>query len=187
MAEDIKTLLNSTETDMKSALSHIDAEFTKIRAGKASPQMLDMVKVEYYGNLTPLSQVGAVNTPDAKTIVIQPWEKSLLTAIEKGIVMANLGLNPQNDGNVIRITLPPLTEERRKQLVKQAKDAAEHGKVAIRKIRQETNDTLRKMVKAGTPEDEGKTAEGKVQEITDKFIDKVEELFKGKEKEILTV
>ncbi|MDZ4838746.1 MAG: ribosome recycling factor [Bacteroidota bacterium] len=187
MAEDVKSALANAEAEMKKAIEHVDIEFNKVRAGKASPSMLDGIRVDYYGNSTPLAQVGTINTPDAKTLIIQPWEKNVLIQIEKAIVNSNLGLNPQNDGVVIRITLPPLTEERRKQLVKQVKEASENGKVAVRKIRQDTNESIKKLVKAGTPEDEGKGAETKVQELTDKFITQVDDLYKSKEKEVLTV
>lgn len=184
---DLNSVLNTTRDHMEKAVEHLEKELNKIRAGKAAPQMLDSVFVDYYGNSTPLGQVGNISTPDAKTIVVQPWEKSMLTAIEKGITYANLGFNPQNDGNVIRITIPPLTEERRKQLVKMAKDELEHGKVTIRNIRKESNESIKKLVKDGMPEDEGKGGEGKVQELTDKFIAKMDDIMKAKEKEILTV
>lgn len=172
---------------MDKAVDHLVTDLGKVRAGKASPQMLDTVFVDYYGTNTPLAQVAAINTPDAKTLTIQPWEKNMLTPIEKAIAYANLGFNPQNDGVVIRISLPPLTEERRKQLVKMAKEATEHGKVTIRNIRKDTNESLKKLVKNGLPEDEGKKGETKVQELTDKYIAKMDDVLKNKEKEILTV
>jgi ribosome recycling factor len=184
---DINKQLDSARQGMDKAIDHLDFELGKIRAGKASPQMLDSVNVEYYGSHMPLSQVGSINTPDAKTLVIQPWEKNMLKPIEQAITYANLGFNPQNDGNVIRIAIPPLTEERRKQLVKMAKDEAEHGKVAIRNIRKDANEAIRKLVKGGVPEDEGKSAETKVQELTDKYIKKIDDIFAQKEKEIMTV
>jgi ribosome recycling factor len=184
---DLNKLIDAGKSQMEKALNHLDIELGKIRAGKASAQMLDGVFVDYYGASTPLSQIGTINTPDARTLVIQPWEKSMLTAIEKGITYANLGFNPQNDGNVIRITVPPLTEERRKQLVKMAKAEAEEGKITIRNIRKEVNENIKKAVKGGVPEDDGKAAETKVQDLTDKHIAKVDEILKVKEKEILTV
>ncbi|RYD75661.1 MAG: ribosome recycling factor [Sphingobacteriales bacterium] len=184
---DLNKLIDAGRAQMEKALSHLDIELGKIRAGKASAQMLDGVFVDYYGASTPLSQIGTINTPDARTLVIQPWEKSMLTAIEKGITYANLGFNPQNDGTVIRITVPPLTEERRKQLVKMAKAEAEEGKITIRNIRKEINENIKKAVKGGVPEDDGKAAETKVQDLTDKHIAKVDEILKTKEKEILTV
>lgn len=187
MTDQLNTLLKDTDSQMAKALDHLSNELAKIRAGKASPQMLDGVYVDYYGTGTPLSQIGNVSTPDPRTLVIQPWEKSLLGAIEKAIVNANLGFNPQNDGSVIRINIPPLTEERRKQLVKMSKQEAEQGKVAIRNIRKDMNEGIKKLVKDGLPEDEGKVGETKVQEFTDRYIKKVDELLAAKEKEILTV
>ena len=187
MSAETDNLLRDTQANMDKAIEHLNLELSKIRAGKASPSMLDNVYVDYYGASTPISQVGAVNTPDARTLVIQPWEKSLLTPIEKAISFANLGLNPTNDGTVIRIIIPPLTEERRKQLVKMCKEQSEHSKVAIRGIRKDTNEAVKKFVKGGLPEDEGKVVETKIQESTDKFIIKVDQLVAAKEKEILTV
>jgi ribosome recycling factor len=186
-ADDLNKMLNSAKDQMEKALVHLEDELTKVRAGKATPQMLDSVFVDYYGTSTPLNQIGTINTPDARTLVIQPWEKTMLTAIEKGITYANLGFNPQNDGTVIRITVPALTEERRKQLVKQAKDVTEHGKVTIRTIRKDTNEHIKSFVKSGLPEDDGKRGELKVQEMTDSYIHKMDEVLKHKEKEILTV
>jgi ribosome recycling factor len=149
--------------------------------------MLDSVKVDYYGNLVPLNQVGNVNTPDAKTISIQPWEKSMLQAIEKGIIVANLGLQPTNDGNIIRISLPPLTEERRKETVKKVKGEAEHAKVAIRNIRKDANEAVKKLQKEGLPEDEAKSAEQQIQKTTDNYIKKIDELTSQKEAELMHV
>ncbi len=187
MADELTSLLTSTHDDMEKALNHLEHELTKVRAGKASPQMLDSVFVDYYGTSTPLSQIGTINTPDARTLVIQPWEKSMLGPIEKGITYANLGFNPQNDGTVIRITVPPLTEERRIALVKQAKDTTEHGKITIRSIRKDTNIAVKTLIKNGLPEDDGKRAETKIQEMTDTYIAKLDEVLKHKEKEIMTV
>jgi len=185
--DEMNKLLDAAKEHMEKAITHLEDELTKVRAGKATPSMLDSVFVDYYGTNTPLNQVGTVNTPDARTLVIQPWEKSMLTAIEKGITYANLGFNPQNDGTVIRINVPPLTEDRRKQLVKQAKDVSEHGKITIRTIRKETNESIKKLEKNGLPEDDAKRGETKVQEITDTYIAKMDEVLKHKEKEILTV
>lgn len=182
-----ETIVKETESQMDKAIDHLIDELSKIRAGKASPQMLDHIFVDYYGANTALAQVANVSTPDPKTLVIQPWEKSMLTPIEKAITYANLGFNPQNDGVVIRITIPPLTEERRKALVKQTKEESEHSKVAIRSIRKEMNEHVRKFVKDGLPEDDGKRIEAKIQEITDKFIHRTDEYVVIKEKEILTV
>ena len=187
MTDELKKVLDGAQNNMDKAVDHLETDLSKIRAGKAAPQMLDTVFVDYYGTSTPVAQIGTINTPDAKTIVIQPWEKNMLTAIEKGIAQANLGFNPQNDGTVIRITLPPLTEERRKQLVKMAKETAENGKVTVRNIRKETNEAIKKLVKGGMPEDEGKIGEAEVQKLTDKYVAKVDEVLKSKEKEILTV
>src|SRR5436190_12055247 len=158
MNDELNKLLEQSRSQMDKAIEHLNHELTKIRAGKASPQMLDSVVVEAYGVATPLAGVGSINTPDARTIVIQPWDKSLLKAIEQGITYANLGFNPQNDGTVVRISVPPLTEERRKQLVKQAHQEAEVGKVSIRNIRKDTNEHIMRLLKNGLPEDEGKAA-----------------------------
>lgn len=180
-------VLNELKAAMDKAVEHAASEFAKIRAGKAHVSMVDAVKVDYYGNLVPLSQVGNVSTPDAKTIAIQPWEKSMLQAIEKGIIVANLGFNPSNDGNMVRITLPVLTEERRKDIVKKVKAEAEHAKVAIRNIRKDVNEAVKKLQKEGLPEDEAKSAEQQVQKTTDGYIKKVDDLTAAKEVELMTV
>jgi ribosome recycling factor len=180
-------IINSTSDLMDKAIVHLDNELSKIRAGKASAAMLDGIFVDYYGTMTPLSQIANVTSTDARTLTIQPWEKPLLHPIEKAIATSNLGVNPQNDGNIIRLNFPPLTEERRKQLVKQTKDEGEHAKVSVRTIRKESNDQVKKLVKDGVPEDEGKVAETKIQELTDKFVKKVDEVLSAKEKEIMTV
>lgn len=187
MSELIKKQVTDARALMDKAIDHCEGELQKIRAGKASPSMLDDVMVEYYGTPTPLSQVGSVNTPDARTIVIQPWEKSLLGAIEKAIMEANLGVNPQNDGVIIRINVPPLTEERRRDLVKKAKAEAETGKIAIRNIRKEANEKIRKLKSEGVSEDEMKIGEAEVQKLTDSFIAKVDQHSDAKEKDIMTV
>ena len=187
MSELIKKQISDAKALMDKAIDHADNELNKIRAGKASPSMLDDVMVDYYGTATPLSQVGSVNTPDARTIVIQPWEKSLLSAIEKAIMEANLGVNPQNDGTIIRINVPPLTEERRRDLVKKAKAEAETGKIAIRNIRKEANEKIRRLKSEGVSEDEMKTGEAEIQKLTDAFIIKVDQLSDAKEKDIMTV
>eukprot|EP01037_Dinobryon_pediforme_P007249 gene7249-7319_t len=171
---------------MDKAIDHCDSELLKIRAGKANPAMLDDITVEYYGTPTPLNQVGSVNTPDARTIVIQPWEKSLLPLIEKAIKEANLGINPQNDGVIIRINVPPLTEERRRDLVKKAKAEAETGKIAVRNIRKDANEKIRKLKTEGVSEDEMKTGEAEIQKLTDAYIIKVDVLSEAKEKDIMT-
>ena len=187
MSELIKKQVNDAKAAMDKAIDHADNELNKIRAGKASPSMLDDVMVDYYGTPTPLSQVGSVNTPDARTIVIQPWEKTLLGAIEKAIMEANLGVNPQNDGVIIRINVPPLTEERRRDLVKKAKAEAEMGKVAIRNIRKDANEKIRKLKADGVSEDEMKAGEADVQKLTDANIVKIDQLSEAKEKDIMTV
>lgn len=187
MSELVKKQINDAKALMEKAIAHADSELNKIRAGKASPSMLDDIMVDYYGSATPLSQVGSVNTPDARTIVVQPWEKSLLPAIEKAIKEANLGVNPQNDGIIIRINVPPLTEERRRDLVKKAKGEAENGKVAIRNIRKDANEKIKKSKADGVSEDEIKVGEAEVQKLTDAYIVKVDQLTEAKEKDIMTV
>jgi ribosome recycling factor len=187
MSELIKKQVNDAKALMDKAIAHADNELNKIRAGKASPSMLDDVMVDYYGSPTPLSQVGSVNTPDARTIVVQPWEKSLLVPIEKAIKEANLGVNPQNDGIIIRINVPPLTEERRRELAKKAKGEAEAGKIAIRNIRKDANEKIKKLKTEGISEDEIKVGEAEVQKLTDAYIVKVDQLSDAKEKDIMTV
>lgn len=172
---------------MEKTTEHLLTEFSKLRAGKAMPSMLEGVMVQYYGSAVPLQQVASVNTPDAKTIVIQPWEKGTIPDIEKGIMAANLGMNPQNDGTQILISLPPLTEERRQQIVKQIKVEAENAKVGIRSARKDANESIKKMQKDGLSEDEAKAAEGDVQKLTDQYIKRIEQLTGDKEKEVLTV
>lgn len=183
----IKAHLDEAKEHMEKAVSHVETELQKIRAGKASPQMLDGIQVDYYGTLTPLSQVANVNTTDARTIVVQPWEKSLIPVIEKAITDANLGINPQNDGQLIRLNVPPLTEERRKDLVKKVKAEAEHGRVSIRNIRKEINEKLKKLKADGVPEDELKVGETEVQKLTDSYILKIDKHIEVKEKDIMTV
>lgn len=186
-AEKIKSCLDHTEAEMNKAINHLEAELTKIRAGKANPSMLENIQVEYYGSFVPLNNVASVSSPDARTLVVQPWEKSSITPIEKAIMAANLGFNPQNDGVLIRIMVPPLTEERRKDLVKKAKAEAEHCKVTLRSLRRDANETLKKMNKDGVPEDLTKAAEAKVQTITDNYAAKADKHIDQKEKEIMTV
>ncbi len=185
--EDLKTILDDTKVAMDKCISHTESDFAKIRAGKAMPAMLDSVVVDYYGAPTPLAQAANVTTPDARTLIVQPWDKSLISAIEKAITDANLGFNPQNDGAVVRIAVPPLTEERRKALVKNVKNDAEQAKVTIRNIRKDSNERLKKAQKDGMPEDVVKDGETKVQNITDQYIKKIDELMAAKEKEIMTV
>jgi ribosome recycling factor len=187
MTEEIKQIISDMQSHMEKAILHLESELGKIRAGKANPTMLEGIHVDYYGSSTPLSQVANVNTPDARTIVIQPWEKGMLTPIEKAIQVANLGFNPQNDGVIIRITVPPLTEERRKDLVKKTKAEGENGRITIRNLRRDANEHVKKEVKKGLPEDVLKDAETKIQNITDSFISKVDKHLEYKEKEIMTV
>jgi ribosome recycling factor len=183
--EEIELYLDEAKDQMNKALHHVAHELTKIRAGKANPSMLDGLLVSYYGVMSPLNQVSSMTTPDARTIFIKPWEKNLIQEIEKSILAANLGLNPQNDGQQVIINIPMLTEERRKQLVKQVGQECEHGKVSIRAIRKETNESLKKI--KGAAEDDLKNAEDNVQKLTDEFIGKVDGLMKRKEAEIMTV
>ncbi len=187
MQEEVDFVLEHCEEKMGSALEHLDKELIHIRAGKASPSMLDSVLVEYYGSMAPLSQVSNVSTPDARTIAVQPWEKSLIPAIEKAIMNANLGFNPDNNGEIIRINIPVLTEERRRDLVKQVHQEGEHAKVSIRTARKDANDSLKKLQKDGLSEDAEKDAEGEVQKLTDDFGKKVEILVEAKEKDIMTI
>ncbi len=187
MNELIALELEDAQEQMRKALSHTESELTKIRAGKALPSMLDGIAIDYYGTMTPLAQVGNINTPDARTLVVQPWEKNLLPAIDKAIVDANIGLTPQNDGNVIRLNIPPLTEERRRDLVKKVKEEAERGRVAVRNIRKDANESIKKLKNDGASEDEIKVGEGEVQKLTDQFIVNVDKLAEAKEKDIMTV
>lgn len=183
--DEIELYLEEARELMGKAFAHVGHELTRIRAGKASPNMLEGVQVSYYGAMTPLSQVSSLTTPDARTIFIKPWEKGLIQEIEKAIMNANLGLNPQNDGQQVIINVPMLTEERRKQLVKQVGQECEHGKVSVRNIRKETNEQLKKI--KGVSEDDIKNAEDTVQKLTDESIAKIEALMKKKEIEIMTV
>ena len=183
----LQPLFDHLKEAMDNAVDHAANEFTKIRAGKAHPSMLDAVKVDYYGSLVPVSQVANINTTDARTITVQPWEKNTLQAIEKGIIIANLGFNPSNDGSIIRVILPPLTEERRREIVKKVKGESETAKIAIRNIRKDVNEAIKKLQKEGLPEDEAKTAEASVQKTTDSFIKKIEDLLAVKEAEIMQV
>ncbi len=179
--------LEEAEDLMKKAVAHTGHEFTKIRAGKASPAMLEGIMVSYYGTPTPLGQVASVNTPDARTIAIKPWEKSMVAEIEKAIKNSDLGINPQNDGEIVRLTVPALTEERRRDLVKQVRAESEQGKVRIRNIRKDTNDSLKKLQKEGASEDAVKAAEANVQDLTNKYTKQVDDITAAKEEDIMTV
>lgn len=187
MNEEIDFIFAEAEEKMAKAIDHLDRELLKIRAGKANPQMLDSVKVDYYGTLTKISQVSNINTPDARSIVVQPWEKNMLGPIEKAIMAANLGFNPQNDGILIRIIVPPLTEERRKDLFKKAKAEAEYSKVSIRNVRREAIDAGKKLEKEGVAEDLVKKLESDIQDLTNKHIAQVDKLIDLKESDIMTI
>lgn len=183
----IKKQLQDAQSNMDKAIAHCEAELTKIRAGKASAGMLDGIMVDYYGSPTALSQVGSINTPDARTLLIQPWEKALLVPIERAIMEANIGINPQNDGLVIRLVVPPLTEERRKDLVKKVKEEAERGRITVRNIRKDANEKIKKLKGESVSDDEIKTGEAEVQKITDAYIIKVDKHAEAKEKDVMTV
>lgn len=184
---DIQPILKKAEEKMASAIAFLDDELARIRAGKANPKILDGVKVPYYGELVPLTNVASINTPDAKTIIITPWEKPLIKEIEKAIINSEVGITPENNGEIIRLGIPPLTEERRRELVKQAKQEAENAKISVRNARRDAIESLKKSVKDGVPEDVAKDKESDMQKTHDRFIKKVEELFAAKEKEIMTV
>lgn len=185
--EDLEFYLEEAKDHMEKSLHHVSHALAKIRAGRAMPSMLDGLMVEYYGNPTPLNQVASINTPDAKTLAIKPWEKTILSEIEKVIINSDLGLNPQNDGEIIRLNIPPLTEERRKDLVRQSKHEAEHGRVSVRNVRKDTNDQLKKLLKEHVSEDAVKKAEDAVQELTNEYVNKIDEILAKKEDEIMTV
>ena len=185
---DTKQLVKTAEEKMTFAIEYLDEQLARIRAGKANPKILDNVRVPYYGSVVPLSNVASINTPDAKTIMITPWEKNLIKEIEKAILNSEVGITPENNGEVIRLGIPPLTGERRKQLAKQCKSEAENAKISIRNARRDAIDALKKSIKAdGVPEDVEKDAEADVQKIHDKYIKRVDELYAAKEKEIMTV
>jgi ribosome recycling factor len=187
MADDFVTLHTSSEDLMKKAIGHLEAELIKIRAGKANPQMLDGIVVDYYGSPVPINQVGNISVVDARTLSIQPWEKNMLQPIERAIIASNIGINPQNDGNQIRLFLPPLTEERRRELVKKCNGEAEHSKVAIRNIRRDAIEQIKKLQKNGLSEDAAKDAEADMQHLTDRYIIMVDKHLSAKEKEIMAV
>lgn len=187
MEEDVKFHIDLAKEKMEKALKHLEDELLRIRAGKATPNILDGITVEYYGSVMPLNQVANIGTPDPKTIVIQPWDKTMFEPIEKAILAANIGLTPINNGEVIRLNIPPLTEERRKTLVKQIKTMAENTKVSVRNARREVLEDFKKLQKDGLAEDIAKEAEHKVQEMTDNYTKKVDTIIAAKEKDIMTV
>ncbi len=184
---DVKDYLNPAEEKMELACAYLDESLSHIRAGKASTKLVDGIRVEYYGSAVPISNVANISVPDARTIAITPWEKAMFREIEKAIINSELGITPENNGEVIRLSIPPLTEERRKQLVKQSKAEAENAKVSVRNARRDAIEGLKKAVKQGMSEDISKDAEGTAQKLHDKYMKKIDELFAAKEKEILTV
>ncbi len=184
---DVKQFIKGAEEKMTFAIEYLDEQLSHIRAGKANPKILDGVKVSYYGSMVPLTNVASVNTPDAKTIIITPWEKPLIKDIEKAILNSDVGITPENNGEIIRLGIPPLTEERRRQLAKQSKQEAENAKISVRNARRDAIDAIKKSVKDGVPEDVAKDSEAEVQKIHDRYIKKVDDLYLAKEKEIMTV
>ena len=184
---DTKQFVKAAEEKMIFTIEYLDDQLSHIRAGKANPKILDGVRVPYYGSLVPLTNVASVNTPDAKTIVITPWEKPLIKEIEKAIMNSEVGITPENNGEIIRLGIPPLTEERRRQLAKQSKQEAETAKISVRNARRDAIDALKKAIKEGLPEDVEKDAEAEVQKIHDRYIKKIDDLYAAKEKEIMTV
>ncbi len=184
---DTKAQLQDAEEFMKAAIEYLDESLAHIRAGKANTRILDGIRIDYYGSMVPLSNVATVTTPDAKTIAIQPWEKAMIPVLEKAILNSDVGITPANNGEMIRLAIPPLTEERRKQLVKQSRGEGEEAKISIRNARRDAIEAFKKMTKEGLPEDVGKDAEADVQKLHDKYVKKVEELLEEKEKEIMTV
>lgn len=187
VAGQLDLILEDAELHMKKAIQHLETELVKIRAGRANPNMLDGIVVDYYGSPTPINQVGNITVADARTITIQPWEKNMLQPIERSIINSNIGLTPQNDGNIIRLFLPPLTEERRKELVKRVNAEGEHSKVAIRNIRRDAIEHIKKLQKDGLSEDAAKDSEKDVQAMTDRFIVQVDKHLEAKDKEIMSV
>ena len=185
---ELKELIAQAASQMEKTVEHLEEALARVRAGKANVKILDGIMVEYYGSPVPLTQVGTVTIPDAKSIVITPWEKGIIRDIERAIINSPLGITPENNGELIRLGIPPLTEDRRRELVKQVKGDAENAKVSVRNARRDTNDVIKKSIKAdNTPEDVAKDAEGEVQKLHDRFIKKIDELFSAKEKEIMTV
>lgn len=187
MSDEINIIQSQALDGMNKAINHLEAELVKVRAGKATPGLVDGLVVDYYGNPTPINQVGNITVADARTLNIQPWEKNMLQPIERAIIAANIGITPQNDGHIIRLFMPPLTEERRKDLVKRAQGEGEHSKVSIRTIRRDAMEHIKKLQKNGLSEDVCKDAEKNVQDLTDKYISLVDKHLAAKEKEIMTV
>ena len=187
MSNDLSIIIQDAQTSMVKAINHLEAELIKIRAGKANPVMLEGIMADYYGSPTPISQIANITTLDVRTISIQPWEKNMLQVIERAIMAANMGITPQNDGNIIRLFLPPLTEERRKELVKKCNAEGEHAKVSVRNIRRDAIEQIKKLQKDGASEDESKESEAEAQTVTDKYISLIEKHLEAKEKEIMAV
>lgn len=187
MNEEVQLVFEMTKERMVKSLEHLDSELVRIRAGKANVHILDGVMVDYYGTETPLNQVSNISTPDAKTILVQPWEKTMIDPIEKALMNSNVGITPSNNGDAIRLSIPPLTEERRKDLFKQVKNEGEHARVSLRNSRRDANDEYKQMQKDGLSEDETKTAEDQIQKLTDEFAEKVEKIVEAKESEIMTI
>jgi ribosome recycling factor len=187
MTDEITEILNETSTSMKRAIDHFESELVKIRAGKANAAILDGIMVDYYGNPTPIGQVGNISVMDARTLTVQPWEKKMLQPIERAIIAANIGINPQNDGNIIRLFLPPLTEERRREFVKRSNGEGEQAKITVRNIRRDAIEQIKKAQKEGISEDAAKDAEAAIQEITDTNIALIDKYLGLKEKEIMSV
>jgi ribosome recycling factor len=187
MTDDLILIIEDSKVSMKKAIEHLEAELVKIRAGKANPVMLDGLMADYYGSPTPINQLANISAMDARTLSVQPWEKNMLQPIERAIIAANLGINPQNDGNIIRLYLPPLTEERRKELVKRCNGEGEQAKIAVRNIRREAIEQIKKLQKDGLSEDAAKDAESEMQEITNSYISLVDKHLSLKDKEIMAV
>lgn len=187
MQEEVQLVYEMTREKMDKALEHLDTELNRIRAGKANIHILDGIMVDYYGAMTPLNQVSNISTPDAKTIAIQPWEKKMIDPIEKAIQQANIGINPINNGELIRLIIPPLTEERREALVKQVKNEGENARVSIRNSRREANEEYKQMQKQGLAEDDAKRAEENIQEITNEYTEKIDKIVEAKEEDIMTI
>jgi ribosome recycling factor len=187
MSDELNIITELAQEGMDKAISHLETELVKVRAGKANPNLVDGIVVDYYGTPTPINQIGNISVADARTLTIQPWEKNMLQPIERAIIAANIGINPQNDGNIIRLFMPPLTEERRRELVKRSHGEGEHSKVAIRNIRRDAMEQVKKLQKNGLSEDVCKDAESNIQEMTDRYIALVDKHLVAKEKEIMTV
>lgn len=187
MSEELSLIMDDAEEHMDKAIQHLEVELVKIRAGRANPNMLDGIVVDYYGTPTPINQIGNLSVIDARTLTIQPWEKNMLQPIERAIINSNIGLAPQNDGNIIRLFLPPLTEERRKELVKRVNAEGEHTKIAVRNIRRDAIEQIKKLQKDGLSEDAAKDAEKDVQVLTDKYSLQIDKHLEAKDKEIMSV